>query len=84
MADDLIANQPKVLKQIVISLIEIGEGVTSTNVQWRDVDEITAYGLLEQARQLIQVEFFKQKVANAPRVQPANGIPEGIRRHLRG
>jgi hypothetical protein len=82
MADE-IANQPKVLKQIVISVVETAPGQTATNVQWRDVDEITAYGLLEQARQVMQGMFMKAKMDAMPRVQPVNGMPD-VLRHFRG
>lgn len=84
MADDLIQNEPKILRQIVISVIETAPGQTATNVQWRDVDEITGYGLLEQARQVMQGMFMQQKMANMPRVQPVNGMPDVLKRHLRG
>lgn len=87
MAGDehLIENQgPKAIKQIVISVIETAPGQTATNVQWRDVDEITAYGLLEQAKIIMQGMFLRQKMENMPLVQQVNGLPEALRRHQRG
>lgn len=83
-ADDLIRNEgPKVIGHITIRVIEPVPGQTATQVEYANLDEITCYGLLRKAEQVLAAMFMQQAMANAPRVIPANGTLDAYKRHMR-
>lgn len=84
MSDDLIKNDgPKVLAQIVISLVEIAPGQTGTKVEQQCDNEITALGLYAKAEQIIRAQWAQQA---APKIVPGgNGfasLPAALRRRI--
>ena len=85
VSDDLIENKgPKVIASILIELVETAPGQTGTRVQQTCPDEIACFGLLEKGRQICAMLFAQHYAQNAPRVGLAHGIPDSIKRHLRG
>jgi hypothetical protein len=81
--EDLIKNEgPKVLAQIVVSLVEIAPGQTGTKVEQNCPDEITSRGLYDKGGEILRLQWQQQA---APRVVPGNGLahlPDGLKKYF--
>ena len=79
--DDLIGQQPELIVGMMLALVKTPNG-PAFNVQFQgDFNEFHARFMLDKAR-----AFFDDywRVQNAPKVAPVNGLPEALRKHLRG
>ena len=79
--DDLIGNSENVVGQVVFRILKNPDGTTATNVEFSGVDELTALGLIAKGTDIIKALFLQQSM---PRVTPVNGMPDALKRHLRG
>jgi hypothetical protein len=70
--DDVIKHEPSIH-------VFVKDGAISMNVQWGD--ELTMRGLLDKARSTLD-DYYRAQ--NMPKVLGANGMPDSIKRHLRG
>src|SRR3989442_1345705 len=84
MSDDLIANQPKIKAQIVITVYDASGEVGQFNLQTSgDFNEVIARFMMAKASSMLEDHW--RQVAT-PRVIPRqtlNGMPEALKRHFR-
>ena len=84
MSDEILNQGPKILAQMVITLIEGPDGRPGQVGVTFPPDEILARYLLSKAQDVMADHW---RMTNAPRVAPVNGspvIPEAVRKHFRG